>query len=382
MYSENSVLSFQGLTIFSGNSAEYSAGGVYSKNSTLRFSGRSSFSLNSAQLLGGGIYGFGTLLYFVGNSNFTANTASRGGGEYLVNSFNFLSQSTNFTMDSNNATEYGGAVYVKDSDPISYCFPDIGNLEKCFFQVDGSFYTTDAEFISIYSDPAALNEYLQSNEYTASEIRTLLSVSIHISNNYAQIAGSAVFGGSINNCTIELQYKIHTSVESIGYYWQHGVGSFKWHIPNLELEPNSVASDPFQVCLCKNGVLNCSTSESDRQMQVYPGQLLKLPVVAAGQRNGIVPAVVHALFNGTNKNVSLSPFQDTQDVLNKCTELYYQVHSSATNNSATLILCHVKCLQVSLRIHGGQAYRIRGRLPTTKFRPVIQWTPTPAQNLG
>ena len=72
-------------------------------------------------------------LYFVGSSSFTANTAARGGGEYLVNSFNFLSQSTTLTMDSNNATEYGGAVYVKDSDPISYCFRDRANLEKCFF---------------------------------------------------------------------------------------------------------------------------------------------------------------------------------------------------------------------------------------------------------
>ena len=180
---------------------------------------------------------------------------------------------------------------------------------------------------------------MQLNEPTAHEIRTLLNVSIHFANNYAQIAGSAVFGGSINNCTIELQYKIHTSVESIGYYWQHGVGSFKWHIPNLELEPNSVSSDPFQVCLCKNGVLNCSTSESDRQMQVYPGQLLKLPVVATGQRDGITPAVVRAFFDDRlYKNVSIAPFQDTQNVLNTCTELYYQVHSSATNNSGTLVL--------------------------------------------
>ena len=104
------------------------------------------------------------------------------------------------------------------------------------------------------------------------------------------------------------------------------------------VEPNSVSSDPFQVCPCKDGVLNCSTSESDRQMQVYPGQLLKLPLVATGQRNGIVPAVVRAFFNGTYKNVSLAPFHDAQNVRNNCTELYYQAYSSATNNSATLVL--------------------------------------------
>ena len=31
-------------------------------------------------------------------------------------------------------------------------------------------------------------------------------------------------------------------------------------------------------------------------IKVYPGQLLKLPVVATGQRDGIVPTVVQAIF--------------------------------------------------------------------------------------
>ena len=39
-------------------------------------------------------------------------------------------------MDSNSAIEYGGAVYVEDFDPISYCFPESMNLERCLFQVD------------------------------------------------------------------------------------------------------------------------------------------------------------------------------------------------------------------------------------------------------
>ena len=128
VYAEDSVLSFQGHNIISGNSAQYYAGGIYSKNSNLTFSGSTSFSSNVGQLLGGGIYGLGTLLHFIGNSSFTANIATRGGGEYLVNSFNFLSQNASVTMDSNSAIEYGGAVYVEDSDPISYCFPESMNL--------------------------------------------------------------------------------------------------------------------------------------------------------------------------------------------------------------------------------------------------------------
>ena len=139
VYAVDSVLHFHGHNVISGNSVHYSGGGIYSKNSKLTFSGSTSFSSNSGQLLGGGIYGLGTLLYFIGDSSFTANTAARGGGEYLVNSLNFLSQNASVTMDSNNATEYGGAVYVEDSDPISYCFPESINLERCLFQVDGLF---------------------------------------------------------------------------------------------------------------------------------------------------------------------------------------------------------------------------------------------------
>ena len=334
LYTEDSALCFQGCSTFSGNSAQYSAGGIYSRNSTLMFNGSTSFTSNSGQLLGGGIYGLETLLYFTGNNSFTANTAARGGGEYLVNSINFLSQSASVTMDSNNATEYGGAVYVEDSDPISYCFPEAINLENCPFQVDDVFQASYDEAIQLFQisvNPTASRQFFQSNKSTALKIRPLLNITLHFSSNHAKRAGSAVYGGSIDNCASHLGYYVPV-------FLIQGVVSFNWYVPNLELEPNGISSDPFQVCLCKDGGINCNTSELDRQMPVYPGQLLKLPVVATGQRDGIVPAVVRALFNATHKNVSLAPFQDAQNVLNSCTELHYQVHSSTANISDTLVL--------------------------------------------
>ena len=68
--------------------------------------------------------------------------------------FNFLSQSTTLTMGSNKVRQYGGAVYVTDSYPIFYCFPDRTNLEKCFFQVDGSYRISSDICNSFFSDPA------------------------------------------------------------------------------------------------------------------------------------------------------------------------------------------------------------------------------------
>ena len=98
VHAEDSTLRFEGFNTFSGNSARYYGGGVYSENSTLTFSGNTDFRSNSGWLQGGGIYGLGTSLYFSGNSSFTANTAVRGGGEYLADSFNFLSRNATFTI--------------------------------------------------------------------------------------------------------------------------------------------------------------------------------------------------------------------------------------------------------------------------------------------
>ena len=121
MYTLDSTLTFEGCNTFSGNSAWYYGGGVHSQNSTLKFSGNTIFSSNFVQYNGGGIHGVGTTLYFSGIGSFTANTAGRGGAEYLANSFIFLSRNSTVIMNNNSATEYGGAVYVEDSNPITYC---------------------------------------------------------------------------------------------------------------------------------------------------------------------------------------------------------------------------------------------------------------------
>ena len=296
VYTEDSILCFEGCNIFSGNSARYYGGGVYSENSTLKFNGNTKFRSNSGHLQGGGIYGLGTSFYFSGNSSFTANTAARGGGEYLTSSFNFFSRYANIVFDKNNATEYGGAVYVEDSDPISYCFPN--HIErKCSFQVNGFFN------------------------------RPSLDIHLHFYNNHAQIAGSSVYGGAIYNCIVQVQTFVAIFYELI------------FEAFDFEMEPNnSASSDPFKVLLCKDGTPNRNTSNSELVRRVYPGELLHFPLAASGQGEETIPAVIRAFFNDTFGNTSLARFQDTQKVTKTCTELYYQVHSSAANHNETLVL--------------------------------------------
>jgi len=171
VHTRESRLFFEGRNIFSGNSVQYDGGGVFSWNSTMWFSGDTSFSSNSGLDKGGGIYGLNTSLYFSGNSSFTANTAAKGGAEYMASSFNYLSENATFTMERNNATEYGGAVYVEaDSD----CPPDHVAFLECFIQIFGLF------------------EFPQLNLTTA-WCRIHLNIHLHMYSNQAQIAGSSIY---------------------------------------------------------------------------------------------------------------------------------------------------------------------------------------------
>ena len=145
-------------------------------------------------------------------------------------------------------------------------------------------------------------------------------------NNDAQIAGSAVYGGSLENCFSQVCF---SSAE------YEGVLLVDFFAQNLDLESTgSISSDPFQECTCEDRIPNCNISELTRQ--VYPGELLHFPVVAAGQGNGIVHVIVQAFFTDTNKNTSLAQYQDTQHLKIDCTDLHYQIQSSLANSSYLL----------------------------------------------
>ena len=141
-----------------------------------------------------------------------------------------------------------------------------------------------------------------------------------------------MYGGSIDNCVTDIEYKT-----GLGPFLSMPSRFLSLYCTSiLEVEPSSVSSDPFQVCLCEGGIPKCNLSDLVRQ--VYPGELLRIPVVATGQRDGIVPAVVQAFFNDSHKSTSLAKFQSTQIVKKDCTELFYQIRTPVTNSSNTLVL--------------------------------------------
>ena len=51
-----------------------------------------------------------------------------------------------------------------------------------------------------------------------------------------------------------------------------------------------------QVCPCKDETPSCNISELHKE--ICPGELLQIPVVTVGQKNGVIPAAIQAFFIG------------------------------------------------------------------------------------
>ena len=289
----NSSLSFIGTSDFSHNSADYDGGAIDAYNGVvLTFTGTSSFSNNLA-VQGGAITAYINItLLFDGSINFVnnghdpdevnMNRDSYGGAINLVFGSTFSITHDTTVYWENNHASFGGAISVRNINFI-YCsqIAKFIPLQKCFFQLQ-------SQNLSNASDPNFV-----------------------FNNNSADAAGTVLFGGTIDNCTVS-GLDSHNSGEVFNKLFQY----------EADNTTSSVSSDPFHVCLCENNNPNCS--KSNKTLLVYPGETVQVSAITVGQRNGIAPAQVRSRVGRGTKVLSSQYIQQTNKA---CTTLNYTVFS-------------------------------------------------------
>ena len=316
--SESVVLSFCGACNFINNSATYGGAISASGNILLTFNGTSKFISNCVQFNGGAIYTFGNnavsfhgTYYFINNSAtsdfanggaiaayansiltfngtiyFTNNGGRRdamnGGGVFMGIKciFSILPNTTMYW--ENNHANLGGAIYVQDASPMSYCDLYIPR-EECFFQLPGQ------------------------NLFNAIDVRLVFK------NNIADAAGSVLYGGAIDNCKLT-GFNSHSSGDV-----------FDMISHNIDTDyrtTSNISSDALGVCPCENNQPVCKRIT---QLEVYPGETFHVSVLAVGQRAGTVPSTVRSII--VLGQVDLQPFQYLQAANNSCSNLSYTVFS-------------------------------------------------------
>ena len=302
IYTEyNTVLNFNGANVFINNSAD--AGGAIATNNTiLSLNGTSHFINNSAPM-GGAIrtkinntLTFNGTIHFTNNGHYgeavnSVNEYNLGGGVFmgLISTFSILPNTTIYW--ENNHASLGGAIYVYDVSPASYCtlLGPYAPQQECFFQLPGQNLSNGAD------------------------------VQLVFKNNSADVAGSVLYGGAIDNCKLTHDSDSYSSGE---------VFNMIVHINDTDYNTTSnISSDPLQICQCENTLPDCNDDVYIFPRTVYRGETFQVSVVAVGQRHGTVSSgVVSVIDQGFNPG-QLPDSQHLQQANNTCTKLNYTVLS-------------------------------------------------------
>ena len=213
-------------------------------NTRVSFSGTSNFISNVAN--------FGGKIYTSGGTIYTSDFTYGGGGVYIGLKCSFSILPNTCVYWENNHAAHGGAIYVVDASPLSYCtrLAKYVPKEECFFQLPGQ------------------------------NLSNGIDVQLVFKNNSADAAGSVLYGGAIDNCKLTHGLNSHSS------------GKVFDMIVNInDQNTNStISSVPLRICHCENNYPDCS--KSSITYPAYAGESISISVVGVGQRNGKVPAAI------------------------------------------------------------------------------------------
>ena len=255
--------------------------------------------------------GYVTVVFSEGHSIIANNSSpTDGGGVYLGTGCHITTNNGGIIKFYNNtAQRYGGAIYSLDN---PYALLD-------HIQFPYSFYSFDR--------------------------CTVYDLSATFINNSAATAGDQLYGGVFMLCNFSHHhYKPLPKLSII--QCTNVPENIKTASSVHPFSP--VSSDPIQVCLCDDGIVNCTIASLHRE--VYPGQSVNVSLVTVGLCGGVSPGIIAAQYY--DKQIELISVT-TEYTFTYCTTHNYIVKLTS-NISSTLILLNTG------NVNGtGDAYSVR-----------------------
>ena len=318
-YIDHSTMKVDGMNYFVNNTANSEGGAIRFSDSQVEFSGRSIFAANTAGNKGAAIHTSFTTLIFEGTSCFVNNSANYGGGIQSESSnITFVNLQTshhmnisqscinyenccdisNFTSVSgssflNNRADRGGALYLDQYSNFSLhlttCIYFQGNQATEF---GGALYIVDAsgpgQFLPQQYTPIRRECFL----YILGKEQPpyLDTAPLVFKNNFAGMRGSALYGGLLGKCNLT-SMKYNSALD----FFRRSV------VQNSS--GSSISSDPTQICFCSRYDRNCTVTIQSKS--IYPGQNIEVSVIAVDQSDVAIPTLVHVnVRSGKDHNVT------------------------------------------------------------------------------
>ena len=277
-------------TTFSQNNADV-GGGILVKNTFMTLK-NVTISDNSNS----GLHAVSSTVQFISGPSIISNNTSSydGGGMYLDTSFVNTKENGSVEFYNNNASRFGGAIY-SNSDPL------------------------DSPF----------------------QIHTISRLSGSFSGNLATSAGDNLYGGNFfhrknDNNFVSFQQVLSQACSNVPYVLRQNIA---------QSAASSVSSDPLTVCLCIDGMVDCSVRLLEKS--IYPGQSIDLRLVSVGLCGGITPGGANIHIADTIFDVISEPITDWKS----CGLLYRikpKVYSPSiiTNHNASIRSAHPSKLEI------------------------------------
>ena len=257
-------------------------GAVSIQRSTLRLEENVWFINNTSNYDGGGIYAWDSDIKVNGYLLFENNRARRGGAVMFDENSHLVLQGRVAMDFINNTADYGGALFF--ADPESYCEVDKKEPLKCFFT-------------------------LSANSVNNNKLK--------FSSNSAKYGGNVLYGGAIDQCTVDLGKK-DRNVSPLTV-----LKNISTIMPRNDL--SNIISDPKKICLCKNKVMNCSLD----YLSVVRGKTIKFFVVSVGQFDIPVPSTITTHIKDPRYNFQI--FQ-SYTIKAECSEIDVTLFGNANFN--------------------------------------------------
>ena len=292
MHAIESTIHIYGRTIAVNNSASNSGGALYLYQTRLDFKINGTLIIidNVASEKGGGIHAISSTIALnvlrSGTLLIRQNTANMGGGLYfemnaLLYIFLYFKETppSHAPIITRNRARYGGAIYMAD---FETCLTlSQSTIKPCFLQVE-----------SIYHN------------------KPTPTVVLNISENYAEAAGSAIYGGLLNRCSVNPWYEPVTDLV---------------HIANITNVHNlsSISSEPVGICFCREDIEDCNYQPPT--VRVMKGETFILSLVAVDQVNKTIKAYISSHLSTEIGGLGVD--QLNRSIGDKCTKLNYNAYS-------------------------------------------------------
>ena len=342
------------------NTAAY-GGGIYLAQGNLHVYHPFQLTDNKASEYGGGIYASRSEIEFKSEQTqtlqITNNTALNGGTLCAIASTIQISK-YHVDFNSNTAMMNGGAMYFGQNSKILLLKNEPDYVQNVHIKLDftsnsankgGVMYIADNTNDGVLCQGASTEvnqaecfiQTLRTHTYTIYNRENFTFSNTFFTKNTAHQSGSDIYGGLLNQCTVnqraEIQrynsswygfdyIKVTTQIEQIIDYSRYARSHPDYLINNISKSDviGLISSDGI-LKFCSGNVISPNHNHPD--VSISKGKLFTVSVVVVDQVGNPVNATVSSSLSSESGNGHFKGGQVEQQVGNKCTELEYNVYS-------------------------------------------------------